>query len=62
MARPIMFKCPSTGMNVQHWLAAPADTSERMYQSVVCAACAKLHLLDSSTGKLLGEATNPLSG
>jgi hypothetical protein len=56
MSRPILFKCPQTGMNVQHWLSATDDdASKGTHKSIVCPACSKLHFLNSSTGKLLGE-------
>ncbi len=55
--RPILFKCPTTGLNVQ-WSVEDA-TSEReasiTYQAVHCPACTRLHFMDLSTGKLLGE-------
>jgi hypothetical protein len=44
---------------VQHWLAdAPDDTDDPIgtHKSVFCRACTKLHFINSSTGKLLGEA------
>jgi predicted RNA-binding Zn-ribbon protein involved in translation (DUF1610 family) len=54
MDRHIMFKCPQTGMNVQHRLAAaPADAPD-LHVSVACPACARLHLINRSTGRLLG--------
>ncbi|MBR0711739.1 hypothetical protein [Bradyrhizobium sp. CCBAU 45389] len=53
MDRHILFKCPQTGMNVQHRLDdAPAD---RTHVSVACPACTRLHLIDRSTGRLLGD-------
>jgi len=55
MSRPILFRCPQTGMNVQHWLASEPDNAEGTHTSVVCPACTRLHFIDSSTGKLLGE-------
>ena len=54
MVRPIIFKCPQTNMNVQHWLVdEPASAGE--YKSVVCQACNRLHFIHSASGKLLGE-------
>jgi hypothetical protein len=53
----IIFKCPRTGMNVQHWLAdepAPGDP-QCSYETVACQACSRLHFINRSTGKLLGE-------
>ncbi len=53
MERQILFKCPQTGMNVQHRLGdEPAD---RTHVSVHCPACTRLHLIDRATGKLAGE-------
>ena len=52
-----VFKCPRTGMNVQHWQAdevAP-DEAQCSYETVVCNACSRLHFINRSTGKLLGE-------
>ena len=56
MAKPILFKCLSTGMNVQHWLAddVPEDAKDR-YSAVMCPACTKMHFIHNSTSKLLGE-------
>jgi hypothetical protein len=55
MVRPILFKCSRTGMNVQHWLAdTPAD-DEATHSPVRCPACTRLHFINTSTGKLLGE-------
>jgi hypothetical protein len=51
----IVFKCPQTGMNVQHWLANTEDDPKGTHKPVVCQACTRLHFIDSSTGKLLGE-------
>jgi len=44
-------------MNVQHWLAhEPASTGTRDgYETVICQACTNLHLIDKSSGKLVGE-------
>jgi hypothetical protein len=52
----LMFKCPRTGMNVQHWLEeAEPDGRHPVYVSVICKACTRIHFIDSATGKLLGE-------
>ena len=52
----IVFKCPRTGFNVQHWLAEESedDSSSTSYETVVCQACSRLHFINRSTGKLLG--------
>ncbi|SCB27791.1 hypothetical protein GA0061098_1004306 [Bradyrhizobium shewense] len=58
MQRQILFRCPRTGINVQHRIdderpesSEPADG----YVSVRCPACMSLHFVNSTTGKLLGE-------
>ena len=58
MQRQILFRCPRTGINVQHRIdderpesSEPADS----YVSVRCPACMSLHFVNSTTGKLLGE-------
>jgi hypothetical protein len=58
MQRQILFRCPRTGMNVQHWIdderldsCEPPDS----YVPVRCPACMSLHFANSTTGKLLGD-------
>ncbi len=53
---PIIFKCPQTTLNVQHWLddAEPQDQSSA-YETVVCKACGRLHFINRSSGRLLGQ-------
>jgi hypothetical protein len=51
-----IFKCPHTGMNV-HWQTddiAP-DDPQCTYETVVCQACSRLHFINRTTGKLLGD-------
>lgn len=55
MDRQIVFKCPQTGMNVQHRLTAAVDEAADTHVSVVCPACTRLHLISRATGRLLGE-------
>lgn len=56
MGRHIIFKCPHTSMNVQHFLAAASDKDDTVYEPVVCQACTRLHFIHRSTGKMLGES------
>jgi hypothetical protein len=53
----VIFKCPRTGMNVQHWLAdeKPSAHAATSYETVTCNACSGFHFINRTTGKLLGE-------
>jgi hypothetical protein len=42
-------------MNVQHRLTAEPTDGADTHVSVVCPACTRLHLINRSTGKLLGD-------
>jgi hypothetical protein len=55
MDRQIVFKCPQTGLNVQHRLMAASSEAADTHVSVPCPACTRLHLINRATGKLLGE-------
>jgi len=50
----VVFTCPETSMMVQHWLDDDGhDVPENAYKVVPCPACARLHLINRKTGKLL---------
>jgi hypothetical protein len=53
----LIFKCPRTGMNVQHWLAdeSAADLLKCTFETMMCQACNGVHFINRSNGKLLGE-------
>lgn len=57
----IVFRCPRTGLNVQHWQAEEPspDDPQRTYESIVCNACTRIHFVNRRTGKLLGEPELP---
>ncbi|PSO15050.1 hypothetical protein C7G42_29630 [Bradyrhizobium sp. MOS003] len=59
MQRQILFKCPSTGMNVQLRLDEEALESRKpddTYVPVACPACTSLHLVNSTTGRTLASS------
>jgi len=52
----VLFKCPTTGLKVQHWIAeTPANELQCTYDGVLCPACTRLHFINRSTGKILGD-------
>jgi hypothetical protein len=57
MGSNFVFKCPRTGMNVQHSLdeKPPAGQPDGIYEAVVCKACTGLHFINRTNGKLLGQ-------
>jgi hypothetical protein len=53
---PLIFRCPTTGLNVQAWFADDSSTTEgEIYEPVRCLACKQMHLINRSTGKTLGN-------
>ena len=51
-----LFTCPSTNLNVQHWRDEDdEDAPDNEYEAVMCKACARLHLINLKTGKVLGQ-------
>jgi RNase P subunit RPR2 len=65
MDHDIVFKCPPTGMNVQHRLScvsAHAAHAENTHVAVTCLACGSMHFVNSATGKLLADPSRPAQG
>jgi hypothetical protein len=49
-----IFRCPSTGLNVQGWFAdAPGEVEGECYEMVACLACRRIHLVNPATGRVL---------
>jgi hypothetical protein len=53
---PFIYRCPAMGLKVQGLFAdeVPAEESNT-YEPVTCLACARVHLVNRSTGKTIGE-------
>ena len=49
------FRCPYTGMSISRPFAIDPAADPAIYESVQCPACGRLHLINKSTGQLLGE-------
>jgi hypothetical protein len=47
------YRCPNTGLKVQGWVADD-PTKDEAFEPVTCTACARVHLIDSKTGKIAG--------
>jgi hypothetical protein len=56
---PFIYRCPTTGMNVQGWFADDVSADEDIYETVTCLACRQAHLINRSTGA--GERTGFLA-
>jgi hypothetical protein len=57
-----LFTCPSTNLNVQHWRDdGDEDVSDNEYEAITCKACARLHLINRKTGKVLGQVDGAAS-
>jgi hypothetical protein len=52
---PFIFRCPNTGRNVQGFLAEEIAKDINTYNSITCLACRQLHLVNPTTGKVLGD-------
>jgi len=54
-----LYRCPNTGQQVQGWIADdptedhPEDDADT-YQTLACLVCARVHLINAKTGKVLG--------
>jgi hypothetical protein len=48
-----MYRCPDTVFRVPSFESA--KTSDGTYDVVACVACARVHLVDPATGKVLGQ-------
>jgi len=55
----VSFRCPVTGIDIQHWVEdVPSPSDRDRFESVECPACGRLHLIERSTGELLPENGN----
>ncbi|MBR0764836.1 hypothetical protein ABIF65_005774 [Bradyrhizobium japonicum] len=48
----VLFRCPNTGMNVQHLLGDSSAKADKVVAVVHCPACARIHLVNVATGEL----------
>jgi hypothetical protein len=49
-----LFRCPNVGVHVQGWLSDdPSENHARVFETVTCAACQQVHLVNRA-GRVLG--------
>lgn len=51
-----LYRCPNTGLRVQSY--ASIKTADDGYEVVTCNICRGVHLIDTATGRVLGEDKN----
>jgi hypothetical protein len=49
------YLCPVTGKRVQAWLAEPVAPDMVRFDAIDCIACGGTHLINPTTGKLMGD-------
>jgi hypothetical protein len=52
---PFLYCCPNTGYRVQGFVAEDVSDDPENYQTITCLACQRVHLVNPTTGKVLGE-------
>jgi hypothetical protein len=53
---PFLYRCPNTGYRVQGFVAEEDRSDDpEDYQTVTCLACKQVHLVNPTTGQVLGE-------
>jgi hypothetical protein len=56
MVGPFIFRCPATGLNVQHVFDDGTDSEDaRAYVGVRCLACTGIHLVSRKNGRLISD-------
>ena len=49
-----IYRCPNTGFYAHAWIDGN-DNNDRTYLAVTCPACQRVHLINSKSGKLIGD-------
>jgi hypothetical protein len=56
MVVPFIFRCPTTGLDVQHIFdEAPETNDDRAYVGVRCLACSGIHPVSRNNGRLISD-------
>jgi hypothetical protein len=60
--RTILYHCPATGLRAQAVFTDEEPEEEgEIYEGVLCPACARIHLVNRATGKVLGDVDRGFS-
>lgn len=51
----LIFRCPSTRLEVQAWIPDYAPREDDVYEALKCPVCSRTHLVNRSTGRTLGD-------
>ena len=51
---PFLYRCPNTGFRVQGFVADDVSKGPESYEAVTCIACQQVHLVNPTSGKVLG--------
>jgi hypothetical protein len=51
---PFLYICPNTGFRVQAYAPEQTSDGEDTYQAIKCLMCTQLHLVNLTTGHVLG--------
>ena len=54
---PFLYRCPNTGYRVQGFVAEEVS-DDQTYVSVTCIRCRQTHLVNPSSGRVVGGTTN----
>ncbi len=55
MTTQFLYRCPHAGYRVQGFVAEEVPAEGDTYEPVTCIACRRVHLVNPTTGKVLGE-------
>ncbi len=61
MVRNFIYRCPTTGHNVQGSTPEVGEGQDH-YIAETCLACGRVHLVNPATGKLMGEEVERREG
>ena len=50
-----LYRCPNTGFQVQGYSPEQTSDDDSWYEAITCLMCKRVHLVNPTTGKVLGE-------